>query len=72
MKGDTREIIQRMSRGEPGLHTKTIEPYKIVRMTSLPIILRELISHDIKRKKLELARKLTVNGHKILILRRPE
>lgn len=69
---DIKETIQRMGRGEAGLHTKTIEPYKIVRTTSLPNLLGDLVKQDLAQKKFEVAKKLKVHGHTIIILRRPE
>lgn len=67
-----KEIIQRMSKDELGLHTKIIEPYKVVRMTTLPAILLEMLKRDVAQKKFKLVKKITVNGHRIAIFRRPE
>ena len=62
-----KEVLGRMQRGEPGLHTKIIEPYKLVRLTNLPVLLKDLVASDIKRKKFEVVKK---HGD-ILILKRP-
>ena len=62
-----KEVLGRMQRGEPGLHTKTIEPYKLVRLSTLPVLLKDLVASDIKRKKFEVIKK--TKG--ILILKRP-
>ena len=62
-----KEVLGRMQRGEPGLHTKTIEPYKLVRLSTLPLLLKDLVASDIKRKKFEVVKK--TKG--ILILKRP-
>lgn len=66
-----KEVIERMAKGEKGLHTKLIEPYKIVRMTTLPRLLKDSVSLDLKRKKFELKKKINYKGHTILLLRRP-
>lgn len=62
-----KEVQGRMQRGEPGLHTKTIEPYKLVRLSNLPLLLKDLVASDIKKKKFEVVKK----SKGILILRRP-
>ena len=61
-----KEVLSRMRRGEPGLHTKTIEPYKLVRLSTIPVLLKDLVASDIKRKKFEVVKK---HGD-ILILKR--
>lgn len=66
-----KEVIERMAKGEQGLHTKLIEPYKIVRMTTIPTLLKDSVSLDLKRKKFELKKKISYKGHTILLLRRP-
>ena len=61
-----KEVLGRMRRGEPGLHTKIIEPYKLVRLSTIPVLLKDLVTSDIKRKKFEVVKK---HGD-ILILKR--
>ena len=56
-----------MHKGEPGLHTKTIEPYKLIRLSTVPSLLKDLVASEIKRKKFKVVKK--ANG--ILILKRP-
>ena len=62
-----KEVLSRMHKGEPGLHTKTIEPYKLVRLSTVPSLLKDLVASEIKRKKFKVVKK--ANG--ILILKRP-
>ena len=66
-----REVIERMAKGEQGLHTKLIEPYKIVRVTTIPVLLKDLVHKELRNKKFEVKKKLKRNGHTILLLRRP-
>ena len=62
-----KEVTGRMLKGEKGLHTKLIEPYKLVRLDTLPVLLKELVADEIQRKKFKVVKK-----HKgILILKRP-
>jgi len=63
-----KEVLQRMTNGEKGLHTKVIEPYKLVRTSTIPELLKELVASEIKSKKFVVHKK----RKDILILRRPE
>lgn len=62
-----KEVLHRMQSNEPGLHTKIIEPYKLVRLSTLPVLLKDLVASEIKRKKFKIIKK---RGG-ILILKRP-
>lgn len=66
-----KEVIERMVKGEKGLHTKLIEPYKVVRMTKIPTLLKNSVNWDLKHKKFEVKKKINYKGHTILLLKRP-
>jgi len=49
-RGKVKEVIQRMVRGEPGLHVKRIEDYIIIRK-GMPKMLAKSIQSDLKKGK---------------------
>jgi len=70
MDDRVKEIIQRMAKGEAGLHTKIVGSLKIIRLNSLPVLLKQNVQRDIDRKFYEVLKSFTYKKTRILILER--
>lgn len=68
MEEQIKEIIGRMAKGEPGLHAKVVGDYKLVRTTTLPVLMVETLRADVKSKKLKVLKTIKRGKHKICIL----
>lgn len=69
-KEKIQEVIQRMVAGERGLHTKTVGPIKLVRKSTLPTLLADLVDHDIRRGTLNHIRTFRTKGHEVSLYER--
>lgn len=76
MREQLLEVIARMAKGEAGLHTKVVgagrpDEVKVVRLNTLPLLLREDLARQVKSKKWVKHKTIQQNGHSICVLRRP-
>lgn len=69
-KEKIKEVIQRMLSGETALHTKTVGHVTLVRKSTLPILLEEVVSHDVHRGVLKHRRTIHAKGHEVQIYER--
>ena len=69
-KEKIKEVIQRMVAGESGLHTKTVGQVKLVRKSTLPTLLADLVDRDILRGTLTHVRTFHAKGHEVALYER--
>ena len=69
-KEKIKEVIQRMVAGESGLHTKIVGQVKLVRRSTLPTLLADLVDQDVRRGVLKHIRSFHAKGHEVQIYER--
>lgn len=65
------EVIDRMARGEPSLHSKTVGRFKLVRLDTLPKLMVATLKADVKSGKLRKRKTINRCEYSICILEDP-
>lgn len=70
MKDRLKEVIQRMVKGEKGLHTKIVGDFKLVRVQGIPKLLAANVKRDLDRKYYVFRKRINLKNCSILLLER--